>query len=249
VRYSAPQTMFRLSPWNSALLVFLVLILATGMTYYHLGPFLSYAEQVRAAKQMDGGYSFGNDFYPIWLTSREALLHHRNPYTPEMTRDIQRGLFGRPLDARNSTDPPLECRVFAYPAYADVIFWPISLLPFPVVRAVLAAVLAGATVASILLWLKALDWQMSAPALAIVMMLTLSSYAVLEGLFAAQPGLLVGLLLAGSCYALVRNRLFLAGSLMAFTLIKPQMSVLLAVYLLLWAFSDWRRRRSFLMSF
>jgi len=47
-----------------------------------------------------------------------------------------------------------------------------------------------------------------------LILLTLSSYAVLEGLFAEQLGLLVGFLLAASLAALVRERLFLSGSLL-----------------------------------
>ncbi|HMK23336.1 MAG TPA: hypothetical protein VK466_13460, partial [Terriglobales bacterium] len=39
-----------------------------------------------------------SDLYPRWLGTRELLLHHRNPYSPEITREIQEGYYGRPLD-------------------------------------------------------------------------------------------------------------------------------------------------------
>jgi hypothetical protein len=55
----------------------------------------------------------------------------------------------------------------------------------------------------------------------------------LEGLFAEQLGLLVGFVLAASFAALLRQRLVLSGSLLALTLIKPQMMALVAAYLLL----------------
>jgi hypothetical protein len=119
------------------------------------------------------------------------------------------------------------------------------LLPFPVVRIGLAIVLASLTALSIPLWLRALGRRASLFLLAILILLTLSSYAVLEGLFAVQAGLLVGFLLAASFAALVNDRLFLGGSLFAFTLIKPQMSVVVAVYLLLWSFARWRERHNF----
>jgi len=86
------------------------------------------------------GYSFGADFYPIWFTAREGLLHHRDPYSPEMTREIQIGLFGRPLDAQNPA-APIDYRTFAYPAFADSLLWPSAILPFSVVRTVLALIL------------------------------------------------------------------------------------------------------------
>ena len=229
--------------------LFLVLVVSAGMVYYYVGLFLPYAQQLRIAKNLDGGYSFGNDFYPIWLTTRHSLLHLGSPYTPEMTRAIQAGLFGRPLDARNPSDPPVNCRAFAYPAYTDIVFWPLAAFSFAKVRVGLAVALAVLTAASSLLWLRALRYRASPFFLAVLIIFTLSSYAVMEGLFAAQPGLLVAFLLSACFAALVKDRFFLAGSLFAFTLIKPQVAALVLLYLLVWSFSDWRKRRGFVAGF
>jgi len=231
------------------LAVLLALFFAAGMAYYHVGLFLPRAMERAAARGLGRGYSFGNDFYPVWLTSREVLFGHRNPYSPETTRAIQTGLFGRSLDGCNPADPPRDYRAFADPAYVDLLFWPLALLPFPVVRVLLVIALGTLTTFSIPLWLRALGRRASFSLLAVMILLTLSSYAVLEGLFAVQAGLLVGFLLAASCAALAGGRLFLAGSLFAFTLIKPQMSAVVAVYLLLWSFSRWRERRGFACGF
>jgi glycosyl transferase family 87 len=227
----------------------LAVLFSAGMTYYHLGLFLPCMMERRAAQGLGGGYSFGNDFYPIWLTSREATLAHRNPYSQEMTREIQTGLFGHAFDGRNPADPPRDYRAFAYPAYVDLIFWPLAWLPFPAVRIALAIAFAALTALTIPLWLRALGFRTSPFVLAVAILLTLSSYAVLEGLFAVQVGLLVGFLLAASFWALVKNKLLLAGSLFALTLIKPQVSAVVAVYLLLWTFSHWRDRRRFTYGF
>lgn len=229
--------------------VVVALLLAAAMTYYHLGVFVPYATERKAAKGLGGGYSFGNDFYPVWLTSREALGRHANPYAPEMTREIQTGLFGRPLDGRNQHDPPADYRVFAYPMYVDLLFWPFSLFPFPEVRIVLAIALAGLTVLSVPLWLRALRLHPSLPIVTVLLLFTVSSYAVLEGLFAGQVGLIVGFLLAAAFAALIESRLFLAGSLLAFTLMKPQVALVVTAYLLLWSVSDWRRRRQLAQGF
>ncbi len=184
--------------------------------------------EVRSAQGFGNGYSFGADFYPVWLTSREALLHHRDPYSPAMTRQIQIGLFGRALDTPNPAAPQ-DYRAFAYPAFVDLLFLPLALLPFSLVRAGLAVILAWATAVSIVLWLRAFRLRVGAFVLASLVLLTLSSYVVLEGLFAEQAGLLVGLLLAASLAALIDGRLFLSGSLLALTLIKPQMTALLSL--------------------
>jgi hypothetical protein len=221
---------------------------ASSMIYYHLCLFVPRAMDVRAAQGFGDGYSFGADFYPIWLTSREGLLHHRDPYSPELTRQIQIGLFGRALDANNLAASP-DYRTFAYPAFVDVLYWPLALLPFSVVRMGLAVILALATALSVVLWLRALRLRVSSVMLAVFILLTLSSYVVLEGLFAEQVGLLVGFFLAASLAALVNGKLFFSGSLLALTLIKPQMTALVVVYLLLWSAAQWRVRRGFVSGF
>jgi hypothetical protein len=217
------------------------------MVYYHLGIFVPRAMEVRTVDGLGGGYSFGADFYPLWLTTREGLLYHRDPYSPETTRRIQIGLFGRPLDDNSALtrDP----RAFANPAFAELLFWPLALIPFPVVRFGLAVILPAVTAFSIALWLRAIRFQVDRVMLASLMLLTLSSYAVLEGLFAEQIGLLVGFFLAAALAALANQRLFLGGSLLALALIKPQMMLLVAIYLLLWSFAQWRTRRLFAVGF
>ncbi|MGA7590917.1 MAG: glycosyltransferase family 87 protein [Candidatus Sulfotelmatobacter sp.] len=222
----------------------LAILCAACMVYYHLGIFVPRAIEVRAGQGFGNGYSFGADFYPIWRTSREVLHHHCDPYAPEMTRQIQIGLFGRSLDPRNPAASP-EYRAFSYPLFADVLFWPSALLPFPLARIALALILPVLTALSVVLWLKVVQLRVGSVMSAALMLLTLTSYAVLEGLFAEQMGLLVGFLLAASLAALVRERLFLSGALLSFALIKPQMVLLVGVYLLFWSFAQFRARWRF----
>jgi len=227
--------------WRSGGILCIVIVCAACMVYYHLVLFVPRAQEIRAGQGYGNGYSLGADFYPIWFTSREGLLHHRNPYAPEMTRQIQMGLFGRPLDTRNPV-APFDYRSFAYPAFTDILFWPFSLQPFPLVRIVLALILPALTALSIVLWIGISRLRPSPLMLATLILLTLSNYAVLEGLFAEQMGLLVGFLLAAALAALAEERLFLSGSLLALTFIKPQMTLMVAAYLLLWSLARWRAR-------
>jgi len=111
-------------------ILFLVILLAAGMAYYHLALFAPRVMDLRATQGFGNGYFFGDDFYPIWLTSRQILRDHRDPYSPETTRQIQVGLFGRGLDGLNPAAPQ-DYRSFAYPAFIDVLFWPLALLLIP----------------------------------------------------------------------------------------------------------------------
>ena len=218
------------------------------MLYYHLGLLLPRAMEVSAAHGLGNGYAFGDDFYPIWLTTRQWRVAQRDPYSPEMTREIQTGLFGRALDSRIPTDPA-DLRVFAHPAYADILFWPAAELPFQQARVVVVALLAVGTLASVLLWMQVLSWRLSWNWLCVAALLTLCSYPALEGLFAGQAGMLVAFLLAASVVCLQKGKLLLAGILAALGTIKPQVSLLAIVFFFLWSCHDWRIRRRFCAGF
>jgi Glycosyltransferase family 87 len=242
---SSPDSGNHSSSRLALLALSLALLGAAAMVYYHLGLFMPHVLEVGATRNLAGRYAFGDDFYPVWVTSREWLRERRDPYSAEVTRDIQQGLFGRPLDARTPTDPLTDYRTFAYPAFTDLLFWPAAEFPFPVVRVVVVASLGALTLASVLLWMGALSWRVNWRWATVIVVLTLASYPVLEGLYAGQLGLLVGFLLTASMLALRRGRFLLSGILMAFTTIKPQMSALVILYLLVWTSHDWRARGRF----
>lgn len=233
----------------AALALVLALVGAASMLYYHLGLFRPQVRKAAAAQHLAGEYAFGDDFYPIWLTSKRSLSGRSDPYSQEATKEIQTGLFGRPLEGQFPTDPPPDYRTFAYPAYVDLLLWPAAEGPFAVIRIAWVALLAALVAASVILWTQALGWTPSRICLSVTLLLALCNYPVLEGLYAGQPGLLVGFLLAASFLSLVRGRMLFAGFLTALTTIKPQMTLLAILYLLIWSVHDWRRRKRFIISF
>jgi hypothetical protein len=222
----------------------LALVGAASMLYYHEWIFMPGVKAVRAATGLGHGYSFGNDFYQVWLTARKCVPERCDAYSPETTREIQMGLYGRLLDSRIPTDP-VDRRIFPYPAFTDLLFWPASQLPFQVVRVALVPILTALAVATILIWLRAFAWHLRWPWIAALILLVLTSYPALEGLYAGQLGLIVGFLLASTVLALQRGQLTLAGVLLALSTIKPQTTVLVILYFLLWSLQDWPRRRRF----
>jgi len=229
--------------------LFLTLLVAVGTSYYYFGLLLPRARLRDAANHMVGCCAFGGDFYPIWLAGRELLRHGVNPYTQEMTRTIQIGLYGRVMDPARPADPPADFRAFAYPLYTDLLVAPLLPLSFSAVRIVLGFLLPFLTAASLILWLRAFRLETGPGTLPIAITLLLVSYPVLEGLYALQAGLLVGAALAASAALLARGRFLPAGMLLAFASIKPQLIWLLALWLLLWGFSDWKHRKTFFFGF
>lgn len=188
---------------------------------------------------------FGNDFYPLWLTAREAL-RGRDPYSPEMTREIQAGLFGRTLDRPGD---PKDLRMFAHPAFTLLLIWPAAEMRFEAARIVLGILLLAITLASVLLWFDVLAWSVRWPWIWAAVLLALCSYPALEGLYAEQLGLVVAFLLAAGIVALQRGRLLLAGVLIALAWMKPQITVLVTCYLLTWSFFQLKARRRLLAGF
>ena len=107
-----------------------------------------------------------------------------------MTKSIQTGLFGRPMDPSRPTDPPTDYRTFSYPAYTDLLAALLATLSFSTVRLALAFVLPIIVVAGVMLWLKFLQYRPDNWLLFCVIVLTLFSFQLLEALFAQQVGLL-----------------------------------------------------------
>jgi len=243
---SRPATSKRLLSHSLAL--YLAVLGAASMAYYHQGLFIPRSNAMLEARGLGNGYSFGNDFYQIWLASRLWFFARIDPYSPEMTRDIQIGLYGRPLDPNRPADLK-DRRIFPYPAFAEILFWPAALFPFTVVRVAVLGLLIPATVATVLVWMRALSWHLQWPFLLITLLLVLCSYPALEGFYAGQVGLLVGFLFAASILSIQQGRLLQSGVLLGLTTIKPQVIVLAALYLLAWTAYDWRKRRSFCVGF
>jgi hypothetical protein len=188
------------------------------------------------------------DLYPRWLGARELLLHHRDPYSPEITREIQTGYYGRPLDPARATDPK-DQQGFAYPVYVVFLLSPTVTLPFPVVQAGFRWFLVALTVASVLVWQRTLRWRPSLTTTVILIVLTLGSFQTLQGIHLQQLSLLVGGLVAAYALLMSENYLAPAGILLAVATIKPQLVLLLVAWLLLWAISDWHRRQNFVWGF
>jgi Glycosyltransferase family 87 len=226
-----------------ALVLALVCLGSAAMVYYELDMFVPRAREARATIGLGQGYFYGNDFYPIWLTLRASQNGRRDLYSHDMTRAIQTGLFGRSLDPRNRTDPPPDYRQYAYPAFANLLLWPSAFLEFPRLRIVLTLLLPVLAATSVGMWLKALDWKVGPIWAAVIIVFTLGTHQMLEAFFALQPGVFVEFFLAGAALAIRRKRLLLAGVLCALTLIKPQVTALAILFLLLWSLSDWARAR------
>jgi hypothetical protein len=228
-------------------LVLVLAVLASGSTWFYIDYILR-PQQIADAAAHDRPRGNLSDLYPRWLGARELLLHGRNPYSAEITREIQRGYYGRPLDATRPDDPK-DQQGFAYPVYVVFLLAPTVNLPFAPVETGFRWFLIGLAPISLLLWLRVVRWKIS-PAYGLVLALfVLGWLPMVQGIKLQQLSLLVAGLLAACAACLTGAWLLLAGSFLALATIKPQLTLPLALWLLVWAASDWRTRKRFVFGF
>jgi len=224
----------------------LAILMGAGMLFYMRHVLIPYQMADALLHQRPRGIL--SDLYPRWIGARELLLNHRNPYGPEVTREIQTGYYGRPIDPQRLNDPKDEQR-FVYPVYVVFLLAPTVSVPFAEVRVSFTWILGIATASSVFWWLRAMRWRPPCSVSAIFVILTVCSFGGLQGIKLQQLSLLVAALIAGSAALLVSGQLFFAGVLLALASIKPQLIVLPAFWLLLWSVSSWRERRGFAWGF
>ncbi|HEV2399228.1 MAG TPA: glycosyltransferase family 87 protein [Candidatus Sulfotelmatobacter sp.] len=220
--------------------------MAVGMWLYVQRVLIPHQKNYASMQQSPRGNL--SDLYPRWLGARELILHHRDPYSAEITRESQIGYYGRPLDPNRPGDPKDE-QGFAYPVYVVFLLAPTITLPFSLVHEVFFWCLAVLTGASVLLWLRTLEWMPSSIATILWILLTINCWPAIQGLKLQQLSVLVAVLISAAMLALVRRHFLMAGTLLALATIKPQLVFLLVLWLGVWVIGNWRERQRALWSF
>jgi len=222
------------------------LFFVAGMLFYVQRILIPYQQRDAAAHDRPRGNL--SDLYPRWLGARELLLHGRDPYSSEVTREIQAGYYGRPLDPTRPGDPT-DQQGFAYPVYVVFLLAPTISLPFSFVQEASFWLLLGLSSAAALMWLMFLNWRPSRSAIVLILLLTAASFPVVQGVKLQQLTLLVAAMIAIAAALVSRDYLVPAGVLMALATIKPQLAVPVGGWFFLWALSDWRSRKRYVLSF
>lgn len=222
-------------------------MLASASTWFYMDHILR-AQQIADAAVHNRPRGNLSDLYPRWLGARELLWRGRNPYSAQITREIQEGYYGRKIDPARPDDPKDE-QGFAYPAYVVFLLAPTIDLPFDLVQKGFRWLLIAFAGATVLLWLYVLRWKPSPGTALIFIVLMFGWLPMVQGIKLQQLSLLVAGLLAACGACLVGGWLLVAGGLLAFATIKPQLTWPLVLWLLLWASSNWRERRRFVFGF
>ncbi len=182
-----------------------------------------------------------NDFYPRWRGAQLFWQEGADPYSEAATQAIQEGIYGRPAL------PEEDQVLFVYPFYTVFFLLPMSWLSYEWAQPVWLALVMLSVVTAVLLTLKLVEWKMPFWLLAITLIWAIffynSSRTVILGQFAGP----VYLAMVAALLALKHDRDVAAGLLLSLSTIKPQMTFLLVIALLIWAVGQ--RRWHFVGSF
>jgi hypothetical protein len=178
-----------------------------------------------------------SDLYPRWYGTRALLLEGRDPYSAEVTREIQKGFYGRVLDPTRPTDPKDEQR-FAYPLYVIFLLAPTIHWPFPAVQRGVSIVLCCLSVVSVFFWFAVLRWRLSVPTAATASVLFFGALPFVQGIKLDQLTLAVSCFIAAGMAALTAGFPMVAGLLLAVATVKPHLVALLISGLLFWSLNN-----------
>lgn len=187
-----------------------------------------------------------SDLWAQVIGTRDALKGI-DPYSDAVSRVIQTHYYGHPLPLHSKWDPER----FDYPALIVPLVAPFANLPWRWIQFGFLFITIPAFVASSYWWAKRLLPCASSEYRFALVGLSLFAWPTAWAFRVQQPTILFALLIATGCIALVRQWDVMAGICMAVALIKPQVSLPLVLWFLVWSLRHRRGRfpASFLITF
>src|SRR4051794_38545236 len=194
---------------NRRLILFLVLIFTGSMWFYlnYIGP-----REKTLHPSPDEVKDTHGDLFAPWYGARALLVDHRDPYSAEVTREIQSEYYGKALTG--GLHEPKDQQRFAYPVHMVFLFAPFVRLPFNTVRIVFYWLLPAITLATIPSWLRLVGVRFSMFLFAAIAAFTVTSVPVFRGLNLQQLSLWIAWILSACAASLVARRYVVAGILL-----------------------------------
>ena len=182
------------------------------------------------------------DLYPRWRGTRELLLDGRNPYGPEVSHEIQTAFYGHVLTKDDAARGIVDEQRFAYPIYVVLLFAPTIHADFSRVQLWAPFILALVTAIGTLLCIDLIAWRLPWHGTAALILFTLSSPQIVQGIRHQQLALVVACLLVAGAWCVRKSYMAPAGVLLALSTIKPQMALLPLIWFAIWSAGDLRTR-------
>ena len=186
----------------------------------------------------------GTDFLYRWMPSRLYLFEgYQNPYSPEVEYQVELAHHGH---AHQGTETP---GIFAYPFYIIPIFIPFAAIEnYITARAIWMTLLECIHILLVIVTLRLFKVQLKMITLVFLILFSLFFSFFSQPIIDGNPSPIAALFVLLSLWAISKQKDWLAGMLLAFSTIKPQMVLLFFILVWIWAFSN-RRWKIILGSF
>ena len=176
-----------------------------------------------------------NKFLPLWKGTRLFMTEGSNPYSQETANEVERMVYGRNARVGEKSGD------FVYPIYSILVYAPFALfgeynLALALWMTILELSLAGLIVLSLLLS----SWRPSVLIALILFIYTFLWYHSLRPLISGNISILVALFVTAAFLAIRSELDAFAGFLLALGSVKPQMIIIIYVFIILWAVSQRR---------
>lgn len=191
-------------------------------------------EGIAMRRILPAGILGAADFHSRWYGARALLVEGRDPYSQEVTAELEA--------IRDPKRQQLNSFSFAFPLHVIFSFLPLAYIGYDWAQIWWMVTLQWLAGALLVVMLATVGWRPK-PLVAVGLALaTIFFYPVARTILLGQFTLHVTVLLAFSLLLLRRGRDGWAGVLLAATSIKPQMIIVVGLWLVLWAISRQRWR-------
>jgi hypothetical protein len=175
------------------------------------------------------------DFHSRWYGSRALLIERRDPYSAEVTAELEA--------IRDPNQRDYNSHSFAYPLHVIFVFLPLTFLDYEWTQAFWLVTLQWVAIGIAVGIFAYLEWRPRPLAALGIILALLLFYPVARTILLGQFTLHVALFLVLSLLFLKRGHDGWAGIWLAATTIKPQTIALVVLWMVIWAI--WQRRWRF----
>jgi hypothetical protein len=221
-----------LENWRDILRIFVVLILATG----------AIAGLVYANAVFLSSIHAPDEFLVLWEGTHTFVKEGNNPYIKKVSNTVDREL------RQVIVDPDIRMRYtsFQYPLFSTLFVIPFALVDYPTAHLAWMTILELCLIATALISLRLLNWSSTLITNIAMVLFSLLWYYGARDVIVGQLSAVVALLMILALWFIQQGQDIVAGVLLAFSMVKPQLAIPLIIFVSLWALST--KRRDLLLS-
>jgi Glycosyltransferase family 87 len=216
-----------LENWRDILRIFAVLILVVG----------AIAGLVYANSHFLSSIHAPDEFLVLWEGTHTFVKEGLNPYSKKVGNTVDREL------RQDIVDPEIRVRYtsFQYPLFSTLFVIPFALLDYSTAHLAWMTLLELCLIATALISLRLLNWSGSLFTRIVLVLFSILWYYGARDIIVGQLSAVVALLMVLALWFIQQRQDIVAGVLLAFSMVKPQMAFPLLIFASLWAISTNRR--------